>query len=380
MTDLYQSGPATSNQFLRKWSLTLLGPNGQSWTLSDSQADGAQSGGTTTIHDPLRITFQTRQTMVRTPGYAEITVYNMSLSYQIKGLRKLYNRVILRAGYQTGRFATIFDGFIQNWKVGRDPDLTETYMKLYATIGDFPQNLANVNFSLAAGGAVQTAVNQIVASMSDLGATPSTITGLSQVPLIRGVVHYGMATDELRNKYGLEPFIQNGNLYVSPLKNGFTIGEAVTLNAGTGLIGMAEITGDGGVEFDCLLNPLLGVRSPITLNDRDINQASGSSASGVPGSTISYGPSIGQLGFYVDPSADGTYAAVVVEHHGDTRGNEWTTHVRAWPNGAGLTPNNPNLPYVNISPTTGQVESAVAPPIVPTDPALPPPAGQPPTP
>ena len=65
--DLYQTGPSTSNQFIRRWSLTLLGAGGQSWTISDSTASGAQSGGTAgPIKDPLRITFQTRQISTQT--------------------------------------------------------------------------------------------------------------------------------------------------------------------------------------------------------------------------------------------------------------------------------------------------------------------------
>src|SRR5580658_6621749 len=83
--DLYQSGPATSNQFIRKWSLTLLGANGQAWTLSDSSASGAQSGGTATVDDPLRVSFVARVARLQTRQNATIKVYNLSRQHPAAG-------------------------------------------------------------------------------------------------------------------------------------------------------------------------------------------------------------------------------------------------------------------------------------------------------
>ena len=61
MSDLYNSGPSDSDLFMRKWQLTLSGAGGASWTLSDSNAGSAESGGDSTIQDSMRLVFQTRQ-------------------------------------------------------------------------------------------------------------------------------------------------------------------------------------------------------------------------------------------------------------------------------------------------------------------------------
>src|SRR5581483_9032865 len=113
--DPYQSGPADSDLFLRKWSLTLMGANNQSWTLTDSDATRPVSGGTSTIQDAPRMVFQTRQTSTSSRGSLDVTVYTLP-QQNLNNLTKLYNRIILRAGYQKGRYGTIFDGTVIYYK------------------------------------------------------------------------------------------------------------------------------------------------------------------------------------------------------------------------------------------------------------------------
>lgn len=370
--DIYQNGPSTSDQFLRKWSLTLIGSGGE-WTISDSNAAGALSGGSAgPIADPLRITFQTRQISTSSRGTLEATIFNLSLSHPASGLNKLYNRVVLRAGYQTGRFGIIFDGTIVGWHQGRTPGLTETYLKILGGDGDFPYNVATVNMSTNKNVQAKDMVQNVAKQMVAVGAILGKVVGISTTKLIRTAVHYGMAADALRKYTNM--FIDNGTLNLVQYGHQFQSGETVNINANSGLIGMAEINSANGVDFDCNLNPTLQVYSQVVIDNKDINTATGTT-SNIPGTTNQTEgavPTYGQRpGFFVDPSADGTYTALVIEHSGDSRGNEWQTHVKAWPNGTSPTPDTTIFQGYGLDPSKAQVKAAVDPPILPPDPNLP---------
>ena len=345
--------------------------------MSDSNASGAQNGGTITIDDPLRITFKTRQTMLDTRGTLEVTIYNLarSGSSAVTQLRNLYNRVVLQAGYQTGQFGTIFDGSIIDFEQGREPSLVETYLKIWAQDGDGAYNLATAQISVAAGTPANEAVMQLIAPMLKAGAILGQVVGLSTSPLIRGIVHSGMAVDGLK-KFGLNSYIQNGILHIAPVGYSFSVGSPVTLSSNTGLIGMASLTGNNGIKGDCLLNPGLLIHGIVVIDQADVNQASGQGGTGTNGVTTSKGPQIGQFGFYVDPSADGQYELLVIEHEGDSRGNEWKTHFRGWGVGTPLTPTGQQFfQGYNQGPTAGQQQTFTATPNIPPDPAVTPPNG-----
>ncbi len=364
--DLYQTGPSTSNQFIRRWSLTLLGAGGQSWTISDSTASGAQSGGTAgPIKDPLRITFQTRQISTQTRGSLEVTIWNLARAlHPIANLNKLYNRIVLQAGYQTGRFGKIFDGTIIDFQQGRSPNLTEVFLIIHAGDGDLPYNVATTNLSYKAGTKVTDVLSGIAKTMEDYGATVDKMIGIPITPLIRGVAHWGMSKDQFR-KYGTDTYIKNNNLTVFKPGTQFQ-NNTWDINAKTGLVSMAASLGDRGIEFDCLLNPQLNMYDIVNLNNASINVAQGT-VSDIPGQTTSFGPGVTTIGYFVDPSLDGRYLVAVVEHNGDTRGNEWYTHVRSWPVGTALTPGS-DLPNYNFDATKGQQQVATETPTIPDDP------------
>ncbi len=200
--DLYQSGPSSSSNFIRKWSLTLIGPGGQEYTISDSTAANAVSGGTSTIEDPLRLTFYCRHAMTASRGYAEIEIYNLALVDDVAGLNALYNSVVLRAGYLTGNFGTIFAGQIIDFTQKRAETFTETYLKIRAQSSDFAYNLATTATTFAAGQTAMKAVHQIANAMVAVGAVLGQITGLSEAPFIRGRVSYGQAVDAIQKSDG----------------------------------------------------------------------------------------------------------------------------------------------------------------------------------
>jgi hypothetical protein len=368
--DLYQSGPSTSNQFIRRWQLALLGAGGTSWVTSDSTASGALSGGDSTIDDALRISFKTRQTMLETRGTLDVKIYNIARSRSIQQLRNLYNRVILQAGYLNGAFGTIFDGMIIDWHQGRDENLVDTFIQVLAQDGDAPFNVATAQMNIARGTQVAAAVTQAAQPFLAAGATLGRVLGVPTDTLIRGITHSGMAVEAIK-KFGLNPMVANGQLNVAPIQQSFANGPAVAINAETGLIGMAELTGNNGIEFDCNLNPTLQVHQLVQIDNKFINTASGSIPGNVGsnGITTSQGPGINSLfAFYVDPSADGTYEALVIEHVGDSRGNIWQTHVKGWPVGTTLTPTAGAifLGY-GVGPTAGQDQLYTLPPNLPAD-------------
>jgi hypothetical protein len=165
-------------------------------------------------------------------------------------------------------------------------------------------------------------------------------------------------------------FLQNNVLSViapnqaAPLNGG----AVVQVNAGTGLIGMPEIKGPQGVEFRTLLNPAIQVGTVVQLDNAQLNLiAGGNNGSAGAGVQSTQGPGVHQIGFFVDPSADGLYMVFNVEHAGDSRGNDWETRVSAWPHGAAATNSPEVLPYVGAGWTAGQQATNVAPPALPPD-------------
>jgi len=90
-------------------------------------------------------------------------------------------------------------------------------------------------------------------------------------------------------------------------------GEAVVINAKTGMIGTPAQTNEG-INAKTLLNPLIRVGGRVKLNNADIadykiNLAQPLSPANIPPSK----------------RADGTYYVLVIEHSGDTRGIDWYT-------------------------------------------------------
>jgi hypothetical protein len=374
--DLYQSGPATSDQFIRRWELTINGASGQTWTVSDSANVDMVDGGTTTVQDALRIEFQTRQGHVPTMGTAEITVYNLPLN----GLRnqvKQFNEVILKAGYNSGQYGVIFKGQIRQFKVGRSTTFTETFLHLSCQDGYIPTTQAVVSGNAAAGSNAKEVVDTLVKTMTANGATAGKVLDISTTPFIRGVVLFGQTHDELTT-FG-QVNVNNGVVDVFKPTTTFPAGSIAEINAATGLVGMAETT-DSGVEFTVLLNPKLQVNGTVHINESSINQDAtgnplgqpqGPTQGGAPvagnplGQTLVQGPT-NQVGWFADTSADGKYTIWILEHSGDSRGNPWYTRVTSI--ALGGTPLNQRVLQsgaymnLNIGPTPKQIDTAIKPP------------------
>ena len=258
-------------QYLRKCSLIVAGMD-----------QGLDLSG-------LRIRFSVKRSDAQTPNAAEIRVYNLAPN-TARQIRDEFTRVILQAGYEEN-FGVIFDGDIKQVKFGREGG-TDTYVDIAAGDGDAAYNFAVVNTTLAAGARQSDQIRAALAPMAERGVTAGYIDTIDDRALPRGKAMFGMSRDYLRRSADTTATawsIQDRKVQFVK-RTGLLPGQAVALSSATGLVGVPEVTNEG-VYIRSLLNPLLVIGGQV--------QVSGST------------------------DADGIYRILVVEHTGDTHGNEW---------------------------------------------------------
>lgn len=290
---------STTDQWLRKVSLVVIP------SIGDQALDLSE----------MHIQFRVNAADVETPNNAIIRVFNLSSNTAAR-VQKEYSSVILQAGYQQGNFGTIFKGTIKQIRRGRI-SATDTYLDILAADGDEAYNFAVINQSLKAGSTLEQRQAAIAESMKQYNVEQGYTGPMTGGILPRGKVLFGMARDyqrDLANTTKMDWSVQGGMLQLIPY-TGYRPGDAVVMNAMTGMVGMPEQTNQG-IRVRCLLNPRIEVGRLIQINNKDINQNSVQT----------------QLGFprYTDiillaklSESDGTYRVFVHEYEGDTRGNPW---------------------------------------------------------
>lgn len=264
----------------------------------------------------LRMTFDVRQSDFLQPNNANIRVYNVAPETARRAERE-FTRVVLQAGYE-GNVATIFDGTIVQTRLGRESQ-TDTYLHITAMDGDMALNYAVVNKSYAAGSRPEDRLAEAVRAGAQYGLQAGHITQGSEPALPRGVVMFGMARDAIRDEaeaLGASASVQNNRLQVlahnEPLP-----GEAVVINAQTGMVGMPEQTAEG-ITFTALLNPRLRIGQAVRIDNRSIQRAAASAT--YEGQKRNFA-----LQEMVPLDRDGLYRVLVADHIGDTRGNPFYT-------------------------------------------------------
>lgn len=270
----------------------------------------ATAGGSGLDLSGLHIKFSIKKADAQTPNTAEIRVYNVAET-TVARIRKEFSRVVLQAGYETN-LGVIFDGNIKQVRFGRENG-TDTYIDIAAGDGDDAYNYAVVNTTLAAGASQRDQINAAASPMSDRGVKPGYIGETGETKLARGKVMYGMARDYMRQSAEASDTtwsIQDGKLQFVP-NTGVLPNQAVVLNSKTGLVGQPEQTNDG-IKARCLLNPMLKIGGKVQINEKDVAQAKLADTS-----------KDAQANKPADIAADGFYRLLVVEHSGDTRGNDW---------------------------------------------------------
>lgn len=258
----------------------------------------------------LRIKFVVKRSDTLTPNCADIRVYNLNLE-TAHLIKKEFSKVILQAGYESN-YGVIFKGNIKQVILGRESQ-TDTFIDIIAGDGDLAYNFSIVNTTLAKGSTKAMQVVAASAPMAKNGVTPGFTGILPPGALPRGKVMYGAAKDHLRsiaNSSGFGCSIQDEQInFVS--QKGYLPGIVVTLNSQTGLIGTPQQT-NAGVNCKCLLNPKLRINGQVLINESSIELLKINLS--VPGTAASIPAPL---------SSDGIYSILVVEHSGDTRGNDW---------------------------------------------------------
>ena len=268
----------------------------------------------------MKFKFDIMNADTQSPNNAAIRVYNLS-SKTVQRLRSFVDpQVSLQAGYESN-MSVIFTGAIKQFQFGKE-NATDTFLDILAADGDLGFNYGVLNQSMAAGGTLPEVMKKASAAMGLPIERLPDFTGTNVARLSRGKVLYGMARDLMRDataSMNSTWSIQDGKVVVIE-KQGYLPGEAVVLNAATGMIGIPRQT-DQGIYVRCLINPKIRIGGLIKLDNKTINQL-------VQTDGKEYGVSFNSwagitYASKISEESDGLYRAYVVEHHGDTRGKEW---------------------------------------------------------
>lgn len=269
----------------------------------------------------FRIQFVIQAMDEQTPNTAYIRVYNLAKTtmQKIKGDLPFdgeYTRVILSAGYETGNFGVIFDGYIKQYRTGRE-NAVDTYLDIFAADGDMAYNQAIVSQTLAPGATPQQIAGVLGKAFEGYGVTMNDIQGMtfSGTRLSRGKVMFGLARDHMR-RFAQTQFsswsIQQGNIVITRLDS-YKPGEIVEMNMSTGMVGVPEAT-DSGIAVRCLLNPKIQVGTVLHIDNSSINQTE---------IVEQFFPGYKEVNFVAETTDYGYYRVLVVEYEGDTRDTAW---------------------------------------------------------
>lgn len=260
-------------------------------------------GGDGTKITGNRIIFNIRKSDKADANSMEVQVYNLAPGTR-KEFEDLENVVMLNAGYPSTMRLVAMGDITRCETVYNLPDRITT-----ATCGDGLRTMSETRVSLSYEGAVsaRAIIDDIAGEMElELRETEADMSGRFR----SGWAFVGPAREAMNlvtRRFGLEWSIQNGELQVTERRGENTL-EAVVISPQTGLIGSPQNLDDNredlpgdkenpGVQFRCLMNPLIEPNGIVILEAREFERAE--------------------------------YRVKVVEHRGDTRGDVWETMVEA---------------------------------------------------
>jgi hypothetical protein len=292
-------------QYNRKFSLIV----------QDATVNGLDLSG-------LRVKFAVKSSDTQTPNTADIRVYNIQPETAVR-IREEFKTVTLSAGYNSNS-GVIFQGNIQQVILGRESPVL-SYMDIVAGDGDKAYNFAVVNESLAKGSKLTDNLKVAADSMSEKGVTQGHIDELPSSELPRGQTMFGNARDVLRDiaiSSKSTWSIQKEKITFVARKS-YLPGQIINITSTSGLISFPQQTNDG-VNVKCLLNPNLQPSRRIKLeNDSILQQKLNldqiAAARGDTKAINNIKPR--------NLSADGVYYVLVLEHIGDTWGNDWYSNM-----------------------------------------------------
>ena len=275
----------------------------------------SQTGAGINLSD-LRFTFETSAGDTETPNTAIIKVFNLNDDTR-KQIIKEFDTVLLQGGYQ-GNVGLLFNGTIKQFKRGKDNNV-DSYLMIMAADSDLSYNFGVIAQSFQAGSNAEQRLNAYAGSIN-LSVNKSANPKLPLSVLPRGKVALGMTRSylrELARASNARFSIQNGKITLIPL-DGYLPGQAVKLTSATGLVRIPTAT-DNGIELTCLLNPKILVGFTVQLDNKEITATLLRDVF-FPGYRT-------PANFSANTENDGLYRVLVVEHSGDTRGDEWYTRL-----------------------------------------------------
>lgn len=272
----------------------------------------------------FKIVFNVGQATNEQPKAAEIYIYNLSASTMnlLAGVdsQKINTQVILECGYGS-ELSVVFKGRVFQYRRGRD-NPTDTWLCVLAISGDAVQNDALVNQSIPAGTSKNEVSNILVSETNKYGLVTGEIASISEQQYPRGRVFFGSLHESIQ-QFGKEnniDFDYSDDVISSINKLGFSVEPVQVLTPKTGMVGMPQLTSEG-LTVKCLLNPKLKRKGRIQVDMSNLQ-------------TESY--DIGYSSQQVDQpyknpklatNAEGIFIIQAIEHSGDTRGDEWYTHL-----------------------------------------------------
>lgn len=261
----------------------------------------SKKGGSIDVSN-LRCIFHVEKTLDDTPGYSQISIYNLKQS-TVRSISP-GDTVIVEAGYEKGNYGMIFSGDVvqplTTLEEGVDYVLT-----LICQDGDKFLTSAFVMQTLEK----KTPFSGIVGACTK-GVTTNLITDEidKKGQLIRGKVLFGKAANyvkKLAESVQSQLFVEDGKVNIVAAKD-YDGKTAVVLNSDTGLVGTPNQT-DDGVSFTCLINPSTKLNTLVNIDANQVAQKKISS---------------GETAFQ-EVNADGIYRVVKIVYEGDTHGTPW---------------------------------------------------------
>jgi len=271
-------------------------------------------GGSGLLVENLRVAFEVTKTAQSTPNAAVIKIFNLNTGNEER-IKNEFDEVLLNAGYE-GALRLVFRGNIKH--VYRYRQRADIITEIEAGDGDRDFHQAVMNETLAAGTTNAQLADRAVGSFP--GGTIKGAVQLKDRPRLRGKVISRATRDvlhDLARESGANWSIQDGQLVIVKT-NDVLPGEAIVINAETGMLGTPEVN-DKGIAVKCLMNPQLRVNGAIQIDNNGI-KAKRQRAKPL-------GDKKPQQGEPVRLDPDGIYKILKLAHKGDTRGQDWVSEI-----------------------------------------------------
>lgn len=251
----------------------------------------------------VRCSFEIPKTQLGVPQQAIITLYNLSPETE-NSIIQNGQQVVVEAGYNGSFYGKIFSGNIIQ-PVRSKENGTDYKLTLVALDSNRFTTYGLVGVTLNSNLSMRDAISNI-ASRANYPIETGSIAD-TRITYPRGKVMFGKPSDyltQMAKTMNATYYTEDGKVNIVQAKQ-LESGEIFDLGPQTGLIGTPK-QNDTGIEFSCLLNPLITLNSLVRIDNKKIDQYQ-----------YSQGTAIRSL------DSQGIYRVITVKYSGDTRGNNW---------------------------------------------------------